>query len=36
MWVPGGMMYALAAIVLLARLLDYEEKKTALSQEGRT
>ena len=26
MWVPGGMMYALTAIVLLARFLDQEEK----------
>ncbi len=28
MWVPGGMMYALAAIVLIARYLEQEEKKT--------
>jgi cytochrome c oxidase assembly factor CtaG len=27
MWVPGGMMYALAAVVLLARYLDREEKR---------
>jgi cytochrome c oxidase assembly factor CtaG len=27
MWVPGGMMYALAAVILLARLLDYQEKQ---------
>jgi putative membrane protein len=26
MWVPGGMMYALGALVLLARMLDEEEK----------
>jgi putative membrane protein len=26
MWVPGGMMYALAAVALLARYLDVEEK----------
>jgi len=26
MWVPGGMMYALGAVVLLARKLDQEEK----------
>jgi cytochrome c oxidase assembly factor CtaG len=28
MWVPGGMMYALAAIVLIARYLEQEETKT--------
>jgi len=27
MWVPGGMMYALGAVVLLARLLEQEEKQ---------
>lgn len=27
MWVPGGMMYALGAVALLARMLDQEEKK---------
>ncbi len=26
MWVPGGMMYALGAVVLLARMLEQEEK----------
>jgi putative membrane protein len=29
MWVPGGMMYAVAAIALLASLLEREERKTA-------
>jgi cytochrome c oxidase assembly factor CtaG len=28
MWVPGGMMYALGAVVLLARMLDEEEKES--------
>lgn len=28
MWIPGGMMYALTAVILLARLLDWEERKT--------
>jgi hypothetical protein len=27
MWVPGGMMYAVAAVVLIARYLEQEEKK---------
>ncbi len=27
MWVPGGMMYALGALVLLARMLEQEEKE---------
>jgi hypothetical protein len=26
MWVPGGMMYALGAVVLLARMLEQEER----------
>jgi cytochrome c oxidase assembly factor CtaG len=29
MWIPGGMMYALTAIILLARLLDQEEQQTS-------
>ena len=33
MWVPGGMMYIIAIIVLLARLLDAEEKKAVLPLE---
>jgi len=28
MWVPGGMMYALAGVVLLARFLEQEETRT--------
>ena len=27
MWVPGGMMYAVAAVVLIARYLEQEEKR---------
>lgn len=27
MWIPGGMMYALTVIILLARLLDQEERE---------
>ncbi len=34
MWIPGGMMYALAAVALLARLLDWEEKKTSREVSG--
>ena len=32
MWVPGGMMYVVAIVVLLARLLDAEEKKPPLPE----
>lgn len=33
MWIPGGMMYALTAVILLARLLGAEENKTAREVE---
>jgi len=28
MWVPGGMMYALAGVALLARFMEREEART--------
>ena len=31
MWIPGGMMYAVTAIILLARLLDQEEREVSRS-----
>jgi cytochrome c oxidase assembly factor CtaG len=34
MWVPGGMMYVLTAIILIACLLDWEEKKTSREVSG--
>ena len=34
MWIPGGMMYVLAAIILIACLLDWEEKKTSREVSG--
>ncbi|MFQ5857084.1 MAG: cytochrome c oxidase assembly protein [Anaerolineae bacterium] len=34
MWIPGGMMYVLTAIILLACLLDWEEKKTRREMSG--
>lgn len=32
MWIPGGMMYVLAMVILIARLLDAEEKKPPLAE----
>lgn len=33
MWVPGSMMYIIAALILLSRLLDVEDKKPILPQK---
>ncbi len=35
MWIPGGMMYAVTAIILLARLLDREEREMRRSSIGK-
>jgi len=34
MWIPGGMMYALAAIALLARMLGAEERAACAAEAG--
>jgi putative membrane protein len=34
MWVPGGMMYILAALILLARYLAQEEKRAMQATQG--
>lgn len=34
MWIPGGMMYVLTAVILLACLLNWEEKKTNREVSG--
>jgi putative membrane protein len=36
MWVPGGMMYALSGVILLARLLEQEEKQVAQAVQDQT
>ena len=34
MWVPGSMMYILAALILISRWLQQEERKPALPQSA--
>jgi cytochrome c oxidase assembly factor CtaG len=34
MWVPGSMMYIIAALVLISRLLDQEERKPILPEKA--
>jgi len=34
MWVPAGMMYVVAVLVLLSRLIDQDEKRTAREDEA--
>jgi putative membrane protein len=36
MWVPGGMMYALGAVALLARMLEQEEKGISALSHNRS
>jgi cytochrome c oxidase assembly factor CtaG len=33
MWVPGSMMYIIAALILISRLLDNEDKKPVLPEK---
>ncbi|GIX49712.1 MAG: hypothetical protein KatS3mg131_3923 [Candidatus Tectimicrobiota bacterium] len=32
MWIPGGMMYVITFLILLACLLDYEEQQVRQRQ----
>jgi putative membrane protein len=34
MWVPGSMMYIIAALILLSRLLDNEDNKPVLPEKA--